>query len=130
MYDYRNPVYNEGNNTLNLEFDHPEHGWVPFTLDPTDKGAGFDTKALWDTVIAETVGAYVAPSDEIKQAIMRGERNDKLGLSDWTQVPDLVTSGAMTSTKQNEWATYRQALRDLPANTSDWDNISWPTEPS
>ena len=26
--------------------------------------------------------------------------------------------------------TYRQALRDLPANTTDWTNPPWPTKPS
>ena len=45
-------------------------------------------------------------------------------MSDWTQgsdVPDAI---------KTPWATYRQKLRDLPANTSDPNNPSWPTEPS
>ena len=36
----------------------------------------------------------------------------------------------MTLTKiKTPWATYRQALRDLPANTSDPANPTWPTKP-
>ncbi len=36
-------------------------------------------------------------------------RNDLLAMSDWTQLPDV----ALTAAKVAEWATYRQALRDL-----------------
>ena len=46
--------------------------------------------------------------------------------SDWTQLPD----APLSSSKKTEWATYRQALRDLPANTTDIKNPIWPTEPS
>ncbi len=56
--------------------------------------------------------------------LLRRDRNQKLRMSDWTQgsdVPDAI---------KTPWATYRQKLRDLPANTSDFNNPSWPTEPS
>ena len=33
-------------------------------------------------------------------------------------------------TISDEWKTYRQSLRDLPANTSDPANPTWPTKPS
>ena len=32
--------------------------------------------------------------------------------------------------RREEWAVYRQALRDLPANTTDPTNVTWPTPPS
>jgi hypothetical protein len=34
---------------------------------------------------------------------------------------------AMSTETQTAWATYRQALRDLPANTIDPLNPTWPT---
>jgi hypothetical protein len=46
--------------------------------------------------------------------------------SDWTQAADSPLSDA----KKAEWATYRQQLRDLPANTTDPANPTWPTPPS
>ena len=61
---------------------------------------------------------------------LRINRNSLLADSDWTQVGDLVSSGAMTSDKLTEWKTYRQALRDLPANTSDPSDVTWPTKPT
>ena len=33
-------------------------------------------------------------------------------------------------TMSDAWKTYRQALRDLPSNTSDPANPTWPTKPS
>lgn len=54
------------------------------------------------------------------------ERNGFLYGSDWTQGAD----SPLSDTKKAEWATYRQALRDLPASTTDYDNVVWPTQPS
>ena len=54
--------------------------------------------------------------------IVREKRNDKLALSDWTQVADAPID-------QAAWATYRQALRDIPAQVGFPNEITWPTEP-
>jgi hypothetical protein len=53
---------------------------------------------------------------------LRDERNRRLAASDWTQVPDAPVD-------RLAWAEYRQALRDLPANTTDPRNPNWPTTP-
>ena len=56
--------------------------------------------------------------------LLRWRRDRLLRQSDWTQgsdVPDSI---------KTSWATYRKALRDLPANTSDPANPTWPTKPS
>lgn len=55
-------------------------------------------------------------------SILRSERDAKLQSSDWTQVPDAPVD-------QAAWATYRQALRDLPENTDDPRQVVWPEEP-
>ena len=57
-----------------------------------------------------------------KWARIRAERDALLAASDYTQVADAPGDTAA-------WATYRQALRDVPSQ-SDVDNITWPTEPS
>ena len=60
--------------------------------------------------------------------LLRRDRNQKLKMSDWTQGSDVP------SKIKTPWATYRQELRDLPANQTPSDrslsNITWPTEPS
>ena len=59
---------------------------------------------------------------DLKLEIVRPMRDDILKSCDWTQVAD----APLTDEKKAEWATYRQALRDLPST----DPIVWPTEPS
>lgn len=57
---------------------------------------------------------------------LRGGRDVLLENSDWTQFND----SPLTDAQKQEWATYRQALRDLPANTEDPANPVWPVLPS
>jgi hypothetical protein len=57
---------------------------------------------------------------------LRTERNTKLTACDWTQFRD----SPLTIDKQDLWVNYRQALRDLPSNTTDPTNVSWPAPPS
>lgn len=57
---------------------------------------------------------------------LRRDRDALLLSSDFTQAPD----GPLTDAKKTEWATYRQALRDLPSNTSDPANPTWPSKPT
>lgn len=54
---------------------------------------------------------------------LRNKRNLLLAASDWTVLGDSPTSTAA-------WKTYRQALRDLPANTTDPFNVDWPVPPA
>jgi len=129
--EFRNPVYIKSDNSLiDLEINHEKLGWVPYTLMRGDETASIDTIKLWDEVVAGSVTSYSAPSDDVLYTALRGQRDNLLSESDWTQVGDLVSSGAMTSDKLAEWKTYRQSLRDLPANTPDPSSISWPTKPS
>lgn len=68
---------------------------------------------------------YELPSPSVDQlwADVRAERDRRLSASDWTQVSDAPVD-------QVAWATYRQALRDLPETTTDPGNVLWPVPPS
>jgi hypothetical protein len=54
-------------------------------------------------------------------AELRRERDGLITETDWWVMPDRTATTAQT--------TYRQALRDLPANTDDPSNPIWPTKP-
>ena len=55
----------------------------------------------------------------------RTHRNALLRDCDWTQIAD-ATLGAHTA---EEWATYRQELRDLPSKHSKVSEVVWPDDP-
>jgi hypothetical protein len=61
-------------------------------------------------------------TDEMYLARMRYWRDGELARTDWTQVADAPVD-------QAAWATYRQALRDLPASNSDPREIDLPVAP-
>jgi len=63
--------------------------------------------------------------------LLRIERNRRLQATDWRASSDLTIS--------NDWKSYRQALRDLPALSTpkldsndnlDLTSVEWPSEPS
>jgi hypothetical protein len=61
-------------------------------------------------------------SDELFLARMRHWRDTQLARTDWTQVSDAPVD-------QAAWATYRQALRDLPSSNTDPRAIELPVAP-
>ena len=68
-------------------------------------------------------------NSEALMGTLRQKRDNVLTLCDWTQIPD----APLTDSKKAEWATYRQALRDLPANNSSITllaDATWPTQPA
>lgn len=46
--------------------------------------------------------------------------------SDWTQLPN----NPLTPEKQQQWADYRQQLRDIPQQQGYPFNVVWPTKPT
>lgn len=73
--------------------------------------------------VRDLTAEEIASRNEGQAASVRAERNSLLTSSDWTQgkdIPDNISSA---------WATYRQALRDVPSQAGfPWD-IQWPTQP-
>jgi hypothetical protein len=61
-------------------------------------------------------------TDAIFVARMRHWRNGELARTDWTQVSDAPVD-------KEAWATYRQALRDLPSSNADPRQIELPAQP-
>ena len=82
-----------------------------WTGDESDKPTDAEVQAL------STQYDNARPLKELRET-----RNKLLAESDWMANSDVTMSDA--------WRTYRQALRDLPANTTDPANPVWPTEPS
>ncbi len=110
-------------------------GLIKFTVLSNSPPDGVNGDYIDGRYDAETFvvvdGQAVRKSDsEIEQAEiaeawvdLKKRRHALLIDSDWTQVPDAPVDRAA-------WAVYRQALRDLPANTADPRNPVWPSQPT
>ena len=84
-----------------------------------------------NSVSADVKGAL----DAVAPWLLRKKRDQILAESDVKVLPD----SPMTDSKRNEWKTYRQELRDLPASSTpklnnqeqlDESSVTWPTKPS
>jgi len=87
---------------------------VDIQLTPEEETARNAEEATWE-------------EDKPVQAMarLRTERNTLLTESDWTQYND----SPLTDEVKAEWAVHRETLRDLPANTDDPANPTWPEAP-
>jgi hypothetical protein len=74
------------------------------------------------TTAADNEAAYKAAKDAEQAKAVRQQRGDKLKDSDWTQVADAPVD-------QAAWATYRQSLRDVTAQSGFPWTVDWPTIP-
>jgi hypothetical protein len=77
----------------------------------------------WDKELGDWITTPIP--DEVFWENLRLQRDTKLQFSDWSQLPD----APLTTIEKTSWATYRQELRDLPANTIDPKQITWPSQP-
>lgn len=76
-------------------------------------------QAEWDIKHA----AYLADADNRNAIAIRKERNAKLSATDWSQLVDVPQA------TKDKYASYRQALRDLPAQEGFPWTITWPATP-
>ena len=67
-----------------------------------------------------------AINQSLSAAQARTLRNNLLRSCDWTQIAD----SPLSVTDKAAWATYRQALRDVPDQIGFPSSISWPTAPT
>ena len=119
----------ENNKILAISTKDFGDDWYP--INKTFKGLDPKTEdssaALVDGVI---VISKININDNTKTLEkLRIQRTVLLENCDWTQLPD----SPLTDSKKAEWATYRTNLRNLPATQSsvtNYNDITWPTEPS
>jgi len=92
-------------------------GFVTRKIDPKTHRVSADGRVIKKR--AKDIDAHEL--DKAKRK-MRYRRDTLLAQTDWSQMPDAPVD-------QVAWREYRQALRDLPANTPDPRDIDWPEAP-
>jgi hypothetical protein len=81
-----------------------------------------------DQALVDAAAIEVAAEQALKA--LRTRRNQLLAETDWVTLKAIDDSNDGLGIQLPQvWMDYRQALRDLPANTSDPANVVWPTKP-
>lgn len=73
----------------------------------------------------DLVAAWPAVRDARAWAAVRAERDALLAACDWTQVDD----APLINEQKYVWASYRQALRDVPQSFATPEDVVWPEVP-
>lgn len=145
----RNPKWTDYSQTrieLEVDFDELDEVYVPFCADPNDIvswGPELYNRALageFGPVEPFDVPSDVTGDDALMQ--IRGIRDALLKEDVDPIVSNALRWAEMTTEKQQEWATYRQELLDLPETQSsaymtfdtqteslEWVNLTLPTKP-
>ncbi len=103
-------------------FEGPQATPTRYQISFRDGVEQMDGKWYTKYSVADLDAEGIAAKDAEQAKSVREQRNQKLKDSDWTQVADAPVD-------QAAWATYRQALRDIPSQQGfPWD-VQWPTQP-
>ena len=129
--NYQSPKLLE-NGWIECEIEHPEYGWIPFTCDPNDTGALFDTAALF-AEMQPHAAPYVPPTQEELDAMaaaqVRVERDRKLATEVDPIAGNALRWAGLSDEQRQAWAGYRQALLDIPQQVGFPHNVTWPSKP-
>jgi hypothetical protein len=117
---------------MDVEINHPDYGWILYTIDPADTDMTIDNDAVM-ALIGDDFAAYVPPTqaelDAAAAAQVRADRDNRLV----TEVDPIVSNALrwadLTAAKQAEWTQYRTDLLNVPDQAGFPHDITWPTKP-
>jgi hypothetical protein len=105
---------------VNLHRDHNRLTQKLISCDPV-----LENGWVYKVAVAEMTAEEIQSAKDSAMAQIRGDRTRLLAACDWTQIAD-------STADKTAWATYRTALRNLPATiTGDPRTFSdWPHDPN
>jgi len=132
--NYRSAKYINNNGWIDCEIQHPDFGWIPYTLNPADTDMTVNNDDMLAAMAkAGDVAAYVPPTqaelDEALSAQLRMDRDALLSKVD-AIAGNALRWSALDDKVQAAWAAYRQALLDIPQQSGFPINVNWPVKPS
>jgi len=143
----RNPKWGNQDKTyilVEVDFDELDEDWVSFAAsvdDPEEHGRQIFQDCI-DGVYGEVADFEIPEEISGDRAMdeLRSVRTSALERSDYIEMPTKWNS--LTAEQQQEWATYRQSLRDITTNYPNakkvydvdvkdyvWKDVVFPTSP-
>ncbi len=117
---------------MNVEINHPQHGWIPYTVDPADTDTTIDNNAVM-ALIGSNFAVYIAPTQAELDAKLaddvRSNRDYKLLTVD-QMVSNHLRWADLNADQQAAWSQYRTDLLDVPQQAGFPNTVTWPQEPS
>lgn len=121
---------NAENTQFDVEINHPDYGWIPYSLAPWDTDTTIDNAALLELIGSDYVPFSQSDQDARVATFERDTRDLKLVLEVDPIVSNPLRWGDLSEQEQTEVSAYRTALLDVPQQQGFPYTISWPTKPS
>ena len=131
MYKCKEPKFSNFEETLiDVIWEHPDHGDIPFTASPDDSEAhGREIFSLAKEGKFGEVMPYDGPSpDEQKSSEIRQQRDHLLSELD-VVVSNPLRYAEFSEEEKSQIADYRQALLDVPQQDGFPDAVDWSAKP-
>lgn len=133
IVEFRNASSLQSDNLhMDVEINHPEFGWIPYTVDPADTDTTIDNDAVM-ALIGSNFTAYVAPTqaelDAATATSVRADRDNRLVTEVDPIAGNALRWADLTSDQQAAWTQYRTDLLAVPQQAGFPNTITWPTKP-
>jgi len=126
----RNAVsQNDDDTEFDLEIDHPDHGWIPYSLVSHDADTTINNAALLSLIGKNFTRITQEQKDARQSHVVRLQRDTLLE----TEVDPIVTNplrwAELTTKQQNAWIQYRTNLLNIPEQEGFPNTVTFPTKP-
>jgi len=132
--EYRNAIsLNEENNWLDVEINHPEAGWIPYTLNPDDEDMTINNDDLLALIGNDFIPFTPLSQEQLdakRASEVRGERDFLLSENVDRIISNPLRWNDMTESDQNAWTQYRQKLLDITDQSGFPHDVNWPIMPT
>lgn len=120
---------NDDDTEFDLEIEHPEHGWIPYSLRSDDTDTTINNDELLALALLQFTRITQEEKDARQSALVRAQRDILLE----TQVDPIVTNplrwAELTTEQQNAWTQYRTNLLNIPEQEGFPNTVTFPTKP-
>ena len=121
---------NAENTQFDVEINHQDYGWIPYSLAPWDTDTTIDNAALLELIGSDYAPFSQSDHDTRTATFIRDQRDLKLTSEVDPVVSNPLRWADLSSEEQTEVAAYRTALLDVPQQPGFPSTVSWPTPPA
>jgi len=131
--NYRNAKYINNSGWIDCEIQHPDFGWIPYTLNPADTDMTINNDDLLAAMATnDDVAAYVPPTQaelDVKLSADIRDQRDGLLLEVDAIAGNALRWADLGDTTKGAWSVYRKALLNVPQQSGFPNDVTWPIKP-
>ena len=118
---------------MDVEINHPNYGWIPYTLNPNDTDTTINNGEIL-SLIGDNFAPYAPLTQEYLDAQLIESVRSFRDMRLINEVDPIVSNplrwNALTDAQRTAWTQYRTDLLNVPQQADFPNNVDWPVKPS